>query len=138
MTIKVDHLAQADSIVLEMLKVSFSLEADEKHARWMKDPTILQRSKRAQLKTLIDQAHGNITVALELMVGKGLGNWGYGGDTWVNTWGAAPANKITITCGPLGDYDDRGNWHSNPPDYEVSWHCVLEYVAGMPIQGSLF
>ena len=139
MTQRVNHLSEADDNVLKMLETKFSLEADQKHARWMKDPTILQRSNRARLKRLIEQASGDITKALELMVGQEFGGWGYGGDPWVDCMQVAPACPIEIHLGDLVTSHALDEpCEIIPPDYSVTWRVVLEYVAGYPVQARMF
>jgi hypothetical protein len=117
--VKVRKLAQADNVVMRMLELRFAPES------W----------RAMQIKAFIDAAEGDITQALRLAVGQGLGGWGRSWEGgWIQAMLAAPANPIEIWKGSF--FDTEGN--GLEPDYKVAWRVVFEFVAGKPHQAKLF
>jgi len=145
MTKVVYTLNDAGTIVLMALHDRYSQESVDRTAKWASKHWA-DLCDRAIILRLLDEAGGDISHALKLAgtikdgyrttPGTRLGHWGRswnGG--WLDCWNNCPHGR-GLVIHVNGYFDENGE--GVPPDYEVRWRAIFEYVAGKPRQRNLW
>ena len=139
-TIIVRHIDQADSHVLALLELKFGETSDQ---RWLdRKGEIPSGTRRQTIKRIVEQADGNVAKAMERFTdmpggsGFSLGNWGqsWGANGFVIADGSAPGGDILLW---INTWYDSEKQQRNPPQYQIKWRAVFEFVAGVPRQTNM-